>query len=146
MCTRDRYNTVREDFYEQMISEIKIPGRLNPRIRTWKARTDRRNEALDCTVYAVYLSRHLRLHLRRPGQWDMDELRQRQGVLISIEPPADPPTDPDPDTPPEAAPDHNVQLLDMVQTPALPADQPAPDHLVSASKKAPLLILSLIHI
>ena len=79
------YDTVREDFYEQMLSEIKIPGRLNPRIRTWKARTDRRNEALDCTVYAVYLSRHLRLHLRRPGQWDIDELRQRQGVLLTVD-------------------------------------------------------------
>ena len=72
------YAGVREDFYEQMLSEIKIPGRPNPRIRTWKARTDRRNEALDCTVYAVYLSRHLRLHLRRPGQWDYEENRQRQ--------------------------------------------------------------------
>lgn len=126
------YNTVREDFYEQMLSEIKIPGRLNPRIRTWKARTDRRNEALDCTVYAVYLSRHLRLHLRRPGQWDIDELRQRQGVLISIEPPADPPADPEPETPPEAAPDHNEQVLDMVQTPA----QPTPE-LIASIKPLP---------
>ena len=75
------YAGVREDFYEQMLSEIKIPGRPNPRIRTWKARTDRRNEALDCTVYAVYLSRHLRLHLRRPGQWDYEENRQRQLAL-----------------------------------------------------------------
>jgi phage terminase large subunit GpA-like protein len=82
------YDTVREDFYEQMLSEIKIPGRINPRIRTWKARTDRRNEALDCTVYAVYLSRHLRLHLRRPAQWDYDELRQRQRALLEPAPPA----------------------------------------------------------
>lgn len=80
------YEGVRDDFYEQMLSEIKIPSRLNPRKRAWKARTDRRNEALDCTVYALYLSRHLRLHLRRPGQWDLDELRLRQGTLI------DPPT------------------------------------------------------
>jgi phage terminase large subunit GpA-like protein len=90
------YDTVREDFYEQMLSEIKIPGRLNPRIRTWKARTDRRNEALDCTVYAVYLSRHLRLHLRRPAQWDYEELRQRQRALLEPAPPAQP------DEPPQA--------------------------------------------
>ena len=77
------YQGVRDDFYEQMLSEIKIPSRTNPRRRSWKARTDRRNEALDCAVYAVYLSRHLRLHLRRPAQWDMDELRLRQGNLIS---------------------------------------------------------------
>ena len=89
------YESVRADFYEQILSEIKIPGRINPRIRTWKARTDRRNEALDCTVYAVYLSRHLRLHLRRPGQWDQDEMRLRQGVLIDAEQPA-PETSPPP--------------------------------------------------
>ncbi len=76
------YQGVRDDFYEQMLSEIKVPSRSNPRIRAWKPRTDRRNEALDCSVYALYLSRHLRLHLRRPGQWDLDELRLRQGVLL----------------------------------------------------------------
>lgn len=76
------YEGVRDDFYEQLLSEIKIPSRNNPKRRAWKARTDRRNEALDCTVYAVYLSRHLRLHLRRPGQWDLDELRLRQVTLL----------------------------------------------------------------
>jgi phage terminase large subunit GpA-like protein len=89
------YDTVREDFYEQVLSEIKIPGRINPRIRTWKARTDRRNEALDCTVYAVYLSRHLRLHLRRPAQWDYDELRQRQRALLEPVPEESPETKPE---------------------------------------------------
>lgn len=80
------YEGVRDDFYEQILSEIKIPSRLNPKKRSWKPRTDRRNEALDCTVYALYLSRHLRLHLRRPGQWDLDELRLRQGALLVPEP------------------------------------------------------------
>ncbi len=94
------YDSVRADFYEQMLSEIKSPSRTNPKRRAWKARTDRRNEALDCTVYAVYLSRHLRLHLRRAGQWDLDELRIRQGTLIDgdavrveEETPADPADD-----------------------------------------------------
>ncbi len=81
------YEGVRADFYEQMLSEIKIPSRSNPKRRSWKARTDRRNEALDCTVYAVYLSRHLRLHLRRPGQWDLEEMHLRQGVLLVEEAP-----------------------------------------------------------
>ncbi len=81
------YEGVRADFYEQLLSEIKIPARNNPKRRMWKARTDRRNEALDCTVYAVYLSRHLRLHLRRPGQWDIDELRMRQITLLTEDQP-----------------------------------------------------------
>ena len=102
------YEGVRDDFYEQMLSEIKIPSRTNPRRRAWKARTDRRNEALDCTVYALYLSRHLRLHLRRPGQWDLDELRLRQGTLIAL--------------PENDEADHVEEPLNMVQTsePAIP--------------------------
>ena len=75
------YEGVRPDFYEQLLSEIKIPARNNPKRRMWKARTDRRNEALDCTVYAIYLIRHLRLHVRKPAQWDYEESRLRQGSL-----------------------------------------------------------------
>lgn len=105
------YDGVRDDFYEQMLSEIKIPSRINPRRRAWKARTDRRNEALDCTVYALYLSRHLRLHLRRPGQWDLDELRQRQGELITLPPAAAVNLESSPKS------DHIVEPDEMVQTP-----------------------------
>jgi phage terminase large subunit GpA-like protein len=76
------YEGVRDDFYAQLLSEIKIPGRLNKSRREWKARTDRRNEALDCTVYAVWLSRSLRLHLRKAAQWDEIELRIRQAPLL----------------------------------------------------------------
>lgn len=77
------YEGVRADFYEQMLGEMKVPSRQNPKKRYWKARTDRRNEVLDCTVYAVYLSRHRRLHLRRAAQWDLAELRLRQQDLLA---------------------------------------------------------------
>lgn len=76
------YEGVRDDFYEQLLSEIKIPSRNNPARREWKPRTDRRNEALDCTVYAVYLYRAMRLHLRRPAQWDLAEHAVRQAPLL----------------------------------------------------------------
>lgn len=76
------YEGVRADFFEQLLGEMKVPSRQNPKKRYWKARTDRRNEALDCTVYAVYLSRHLRLHLRRSAQWDLAELRLLQPDLL----------------------------------------------------------------
>jgi len=76
------YEGVRDDFYEQLLSEIKIPSRNNPARREWKPRTDRRNEALDCTVYAVYLYRAMRLHLRRPAQWDLAEQAVRQAPLL----------------------------------------------------------------
>jgi phage terminase large subunit GpA-like protein len=61
---------VRPDFYEQLLGEMKIPSPKNPRIREWKERNDRRNEALDCTVGCVWLCRELKLHLLRAGQWD----------------------------------------------------------------------------
>lgn len=83
------YETVRADFYQQLLGEIKIPSRKNPNRREWKKRTDRRNEGLDCTVYAVYLIRHLRLHLRRPAHWDLAELQLRQGSLLPDPTPVD---------------------------------------------------------
>lgn len=79
------YQAVRADWYEQLLSEIKIPSRFNPRKRAWKPRTDRRNEGLDCTVYALYLCRHLRLHIKKPWEWDVIEMKLRQGVLIPVD-------------------------------------------------------------
>ncbi|OGS97984.1 MAG: hypothetical protein A3H99_10160 [Gallionellales bacterium RIFCSPLOWO2_02_FULL_59_110] len=76
------YETVRPDFYEQLLSEIKIPMRHNPKRRQWKKRNDRRNEALDCTVYALWLVHAMGLHTRRPDSWDSYEKRIRQSVLF----------------------------------------------------------------
>lgn len=75
------YRAVRVDFYAQLLGEIKVPSRTNPNERKWQRRTDRRNEALDCTVYAVYLARHLRLHLRRAAHWDLLEAQLLQPGL-----------------------------------------------------------------
>lgn len=64
------FDGVRADFYEQLLGEMKIPSKHNPRVREWKERLDRRNEALDCTVGCVWLCRELKLHLLRAAQWD----------------------------------------------------------------------------
>lgn len=80
------YETVRPDFYEQLLSEIKIPMRNNPKRRHWKKRTDRRNEALDCTVYALWLAHALRLHLRKPAEWNYLEENIRQRNLFDATP------------------------------------------------------------
>lgn len=74
------YQGVRPDWYGQMLSEIKVPNRSGR--RAWKKRTDRHNEALDTCVYALYLCRYMRLHLRKPVQWDMAEMMLRQGTLL----------------------------------------------------------------
>lgn len=76
------YESVRPDFYEQLLSEIKIPLRQNPKRRQWKKRNDRRNEALDCTVYALWLIHAMGLHTRRPDWWDNKERQIRQSGLF----------------------------------------------------------------
>ncbi len=91
------YENVRPDFYEQLLSEIKIPMRQNPKRRQWKKRTDRRNEALDCTVYALWLVHALRLHIQKPAWWDHTEEKIRQRGLFEAEaaaaiPPIEPAT------------------------------------------------------
>ncbi|MDP2196820.1 MAG: phage terminase large subunit family protein [Rhodocyclaceae bacterium] len=78
------FEAVRPDFYEQLLSEIKIPMRNNPKRRQWKKRTDRRNEALDCTVYALWMVHALRLHIQKPVWWDMTEERIRQRGLFEV--------------------------------------------------------------
>jgi len=116
------YEGVRPDFYEQLLSEIKIPARNNPKRRMWKARTDRHNEVLDCTVYAIYLIRHLRLHVRKPAQWDYDEIRLRQGTLL-IEAPA---VAPAPTLPPVQTSAPHPELAALPTAPApMPAPRPA---------------------
>ena len=98
------YDTVRADFYDQLLSEIKIPSRRNPNVRAWRHLAGRRNEALDCTTGCLYLVRHLRLHLRKPAQWDYVEAAIRQHGLIG-DPDQSGLDAPPPDSPPTAAGD-----------------------------------------
>lgn len=116
------YEGVRPDFYEQLLSEIKIPARNNPKRRMWKARTDRRNEVLDCTVYAVYLIRHLRLHVRKPAQWDYEESRLRQGSLL-IDAPVVPPAPPAAKV--QTSIPEPVVVVAPLALPPMPAPRPA---------------------
>ena len=140
------YQGVRADFYEQLLSEIKVPSRTNPKRRAWKARTDRRQEGLDCTVYALYLSRHRRLHLRRPSQWDLVELTLRQASIVIDELPLqtsaaapgdDPPTKIDAESDAEveqAAPDDDADDIAPQASPA-PPPPTARQHFLSLALK-----------
>lgn len=97
------YAGVRDDFYEQLLGEMKIPSRHNPRVREWTPRQDRRNEVLDCTVGCVYLVRHLRLHLLKPERWQAIEARMRQASLLDPDAEAPELDDQDPPEPPPGA-------------------------------------------
>lgn len=109
------YSTVRPDWYEQLLSEIKIPSRRNPSKREWKRRTDRRNEGLDCTVGCVHLIRLLRLHLRKPIRWDLVELQIRQmDIAIAPEEPAQQPVTDEPAEAPSAPPrDYRAMIEEL---------------------------------
>lgn len=118
------FEGVRPDFYEQVLGEMKIPSPSNPKVRQWVERTDRRNEALDCTVGCLWLSRQLQLHLRKPQQWNDMRARLLQSSLLDEEASStDGDDEPDetmaePPAPPAARP---------LQTSAPPAaPQPAP--------------------
>jgi phage terminase large subunit GpA-like protein len=69
------YRGVRDDFFEQVLGEMKVPNKNNPRVRTWTPRLDRRHEVLDCAVMALWLMRQMRLHVRKPFEWDAVEKR-----------------------------------------------------------------------
>jgi phage terminase large subunit GpA-like protein len=85
------YRGVRDDFFEQLLGEMKVPNRMRPGVREWTERTDRRNEALDCTVLAVWLCRARGIHLRKARQWDAIESRVTSGRALPAEPDGEPP-------------------------------------------------------
>ena len=64
------YSSVRQDYYEQITSEIKAPHRSIRHKLVWQKKSGVRNEALDCEVYALHAARALKLHLYKPEQWD----------------------------------------------------------------------------
>lgn len=123
------YQGVRDDFFEQLLGEMKVPSRRNPRIREWTPRTDRRNEALDCTVGVVWLSRQLRLHLKRADQWEWMEAQIRQASLIELE-------DTDDDAPAEPGPAADTQAA-AATAPVVPVPPPVQQAVRPAQPPAP---------
>jgi phage terminase large subunit GpA-like protein len=80
------YKGVRPDFFEQLAdSEVKIPSAKAGGRRVWTLKTGKRNEALDCAVYAEHAARALRLHLLNDGQWTA---REQALQSVKREPPA----------------------------------------------------------
>jgi len=77
----------RPDYCEQITAEVKAPHRRTARM-VYQLRSGRRNEALDCEVYALHAARAKRVHLLKPAQWDAieaellqpDMLEQAEGV------------------------------------------------------------------
>jgi phage terminase large subunit GpA-like protein len=64
------YEGVRSDFFEQLAdSEVKIPSSRTGGRKVWTLKAGKRNEALDCAVYAEHAARALQLHLANDAEW-----------------------------------------------------------------------------
>jgi phage terminase large subunit GpA-like protein len=72
-----------EDFYQQLTAEV-----FDPEDNRWRRRRNRRNEALDCAVYAIAASQHpqLRVHAMRPADWRRLGLHLADGVAAPATP------------------------------------------------------------
>lgn len=79
------YAGVRPEFLEQLgDAEVKVPGHNGRRV--WTLKSGRRNEGLDCTVYAEHAARALRLHLANEAVWAMREraILQKQTAGVQM--------------------------------------------------------------
>ena len=82
------HRSVRADYFEQLTAEIKAPAR-NPTRRTsklmkvWQRKAGKRNEFLDCEVYALHAARALRLDTYTGPMWSALRTRVLQGNLFA---------------------------------------------------------------
>lgn len=137
------YATVRADYWDQLVSEVKAPHRSVKNKKVWMKKAGKRNEALDCEVYALHAARSLKTNLMRPAHWAAFEARLRQHTLLSDLPETtDAPTDTSEGSSTQAEnmgadtpmPDqHETAALAPVQTPA-PTPKPTP---IKRRAKAP---------
>jgi phage terminase large subunit GpA-like protein len=77
------YKSVRSDYFEQLLAEVKIPSRDRRGTKVWTKKRGVRNEALDCEILALHASRALKLHLYREDRWVVIEARVRQSQLFA---------------------------------------------------------------
>ena len=80
---------VRSDYYEQIVSEVKVPSRTSRGKKVWTLKAGKRNEALDAEVYAAHAARAKRVHLLRPEHWDDLARKILQPALLPESVPAD---------------------------------------------------------
>lgn len=79
------YSEIRADYYEQVTNEVLAPHPRNPSKMVWQKKAGRRNEALDCEVYALHAARSLKTHLLRDHEWDQLEQQLLQPTLFTTE-------------------------------------------------------------
>lgn len=69
------YKDVRDDYFDQMVAEVKVP---HPSVRNrliWQQRPGKPCEAWDCENYALHAARAKRVHLLKEHHWQALERR-----------------------------------------------------------------------
>jgi phage terminase large subunit GpA-like protein len=74
--------TVRPDYYDQVTAEVKVPHKSVRGRLVWQCKSGRRNEALDCEVYALHAARSLKINLWRAERWEVEEEAINQPALF----------------------------------------------------------------
>ncbi len=100
------------EFFEQLTAERMVTKYIKGHPRhEWVKQTGRRNEDLDCTVYAYAAALYLGINRWRQAEWDKIEAKIQPQVrdLFSQQPQAQPAEQP--------APDHTEQPLAIVPPP-----------------------------
>jgi len=75
------YRDVRPDYFEQLLAEVKAPNKSGKKV--WQKKAGKRNEALDCEVYALHAARSVRLDQYTEARWASLELVIAQGTLFA---------------------------------------------------------------
>ena len=125
------------EFYLQLTAEARVPQRTaGGETYRWMKRNGARNEVLDCTVYAIFCTHQLGLHLYTEKMWERLEsvVQPPNGDLFSASPA------PAPEMPVEqpAAVDALAQPhLVLEPSVAAPAPMPAPPLRPAPAPRAP---------
>lgn len=134
--------TVRPDYWDQVTAEVKVPHKSIRGRMVWACQASRRNEALDCEVYALHAARSLKLHLWREERWAAEEAAVKQPVLFAEEsapwavaPPSSQASAQAPDT--TDATDTPAAQVDTDGVQAGTADKPAADPRQAAQTLKP---------
>lgn len=83
-----------EDYFEQLLGEIKAPHRTIKNRLTWQQKAGQAVEDLDCEVYALHAARFMRVHVKSDADWFKIEQSFRQAELFTqpVEPALAPPS------------------------------------------------------
>lgn len=77
------YKGVRADYFDQLLAEVKAPSRKHGGKKVYQKKAGAANEALDCEQYQIHLARYMRLHLKKPNDWDDIEAGLMQADLLA---------------------------------------------------------------